>query len=362
MIRQLAEQVSLWDSLRETKKPLFLYGMGDGADKILAVLSRYGLSVTGVFASAEFVRGHSFHGMPVQTLSQVRAQYGREFLILLAFGTFREPLLSNLYRLSEEQEFYAPDVPVCADDTTLFTPAYVQAHEEAFDRAFSLLSDAQSRQVFLDLLNYKISGKPHYLRRCTTDAAEGMALLSLGDAEHYVDLGAYNGDTVASFLEHTGGRCGSILALEPDGKNFRKLQRRLAALGVSPAAAVQAGAWSRDETLFFSARAGRQSSLSFAGGKPTPMRAVDSLLAGRPATFVKLDVEGAEEQALLGLRQTIAARRPKLLLSVYHRNSDLWLLPNLLDELSGHGYRIYLRHHPYLPAWDTNLYALPLSE
>ncbi len=359
MIERLTEQTSLWTYLQQTKKPIYLYGMGDGADKILRVLERFGVSISGVFASDEFVRGHSFHGFVVEKLSAVRARHGKDFITLLAFGTFREPLLSYLYELSEELEFYAPDVPVCADDDTLFTPDYVRAHEAAFDRAFSLLSDDWSRKVFLDTLNYKISGKPRYLKGCTTPVEEGFSLLSLGEAEHYADLGAYNGDTVASFLAHTGGRYASILAMEPDAKNHRKLCKRLEALGIPTQCAVHAGAWSKNETKLFSARAGRQSSLSFSDGIETPMAALDQVLDGRPLTYLKLDVEGAEEQALLGAKETIAAYRPKMLLSVYHRNSDLWLLPGLVDDLVPGGYRYYLRHHPYLPAWDNNLYLLP---
>lgn len=359
MIEKLSEQTSLWEYLQTVQKPIFLYGMGNGADKILAAMAQYGVSANGVFASEEFLRGHSFHGFPVQSLAQVRAQFGREFVILLAFGTFREPLLSYLYDLAKEQECYAPDVPVCADDPTLFTPDTIRAHEADFDRVYQRLADDCSRQTFVDVLNFKISGKPAYLERSTTDPEEAFALLSLGEDEDYVDLGAYNGDTVASFLAHTNGKYRSVLALEPDRKNYKKLVRTLQTLGVPAEAAVQAGAWSREDVLYFSARAGRSSSLSFAGGKPARMVAVDDLLGGRRASFVKLDVEGAEEQALLGLRQTIARHRPKLLLSLYHRNSDLWKLPLLLEALAGEGYRLYFRHHPYLPAWDLNLYAVP---
>ena len=93
MIERLTEQTSLWTYLQQTKKPIYLYGMGDGADKILRVLERFGVSISGVFASDEFVRGHSFHGFVVEKLSAVRARHGKDFITLLAFGTFRETAL-----------------------------------------------------------------------------------------------------------------------------------------------------------------------------------------------------------------------------------------------------------------------------
>jgi len=361
LIEKLSEQTTLWETLQQTEKPIFLYGMGDGADKILKVLDRYGISIAGVYASDEFVRGHSFHGFEVRKFSEVCARYGHDFITLLAFGTFREPLLSTLYERSEEYEFYAPDVPVCVDDETLFTLDYIREHEADFDAAFALLADDASRSAFLDTLNFKVSGKPQYLKRCTTPLSEGYDLLHLQQGESYIDLGAYTGDTVELFLRHTGGRYRSVLALEPDAKNLKKMLKRFEALGVPASAAVHAGSWSEDTTLYLSARAGRQSSLSFTGGKPTPMAAVDHLVTkeNMPVTFIKIDVEGAEAPTLLGLRETISRDLPKMLLSAYHRNQDLWLLPKLADDLSGHRYRFYFRHHPYLPAWDNNFYLLP---
>ena len=86
------------------------------------------------------------------------------------------------------------------------------------------------------------------------------------------------------------------------------------------------------------------------------MRALDSVLAGAPCTILKLDVEGAEREALCGAAQTIARCKPRLNVACYHRNEDLYALPLLVHELNPE-YEIFLRHHPYVPAWDINLYA-----
>ena len=69
-------------------------------------------------------------------------------------------------------------------------------------------------------------------------------------------------------------------------------------------------------------------------------------------------MEGSEARALDGARQTIRRDRPKLYLCAYHRNEDLFALPLQLESISP-GYRIFLRHHPYVPAWETNFYCLP---
>ena len=106
-----------------------------------------------------------------------------------------------------------------------------------------------------------------------------------------------------------------------------------------------------------STKAGRQSAVS-AFGQEIDARAVDSILQGRPATVIKMDVEGCEREALWGASQTIAHFSPKLMVSLYHRNEDIFALPLLIRRLNPN-YDLYIRHQLYIPAWETNLYAVP---
>lgn len=360
ILEQLREKQDTWESLQNAEKPLLLYGMGDGALKIMAVMKRYGIRLSGIFASDGFVRGHSFAGFPVLSYSQAVEQFG-DFIVVLAFGAFRQPLLSYLYDLSRKHEFYAPDVPVCTDgvpfeEIEVITHDYLRAHEGELDQVYSMLSDSWSKKVFLDVLDFKVSGKVSYLERCTTPVEEAYQnLICPGAQEDYVDLGAYTGDTLEEFLSYTGGRFRSLTAFEPDPKNFKRMQKRMEKLGISDLRAVCAASAARPGQVRFSSRGGRNSAVDGSDGVMIPAESVDHVLAGRPATILKLDVEGAEEEALLGSRETLRRYHPKLILSAYHRNSDLYRLPLLACRLGGE-YQVYLRHHPYIPAWETNFY------
>jgi hypothetical protein len=70
-----------------------------------------------------------------------------------------------------------------------------------------------------------------------------------------------------------------------------------------------------------------------------------------------MDVEGAEEEAINGAEFTIKNYHPKLMISLYHRNRDIFYLPLMVRKLNP-DYRLYIRHQPYIPAWETNLYAI----
>ena len=76
-----------------------------------------------------------------------------------------------------------------------------------------------------------------------------------------------------------------------------------------------------------------------------------------PVTFIKLDVEGAEYQALLGAEHTIASYKPKLAICTYHKLEDIWELPSLIHEMNPE-YRFYLRHYSFAEN-ETVLYAMP---
>ena len=66
----------LWTHLKETQKPIVLYGMGNGADKIISVLNTYDIKISGVFASDGFVREKTFHGFKVTDYKTAKQTFG----------------------------------------------------------------------------------------------------------------------------------------------------------------------------------------------------------------------------------------------------------------------------------------------
>ena len=357
---QLRKTQPVWERIAQTKKPVVLYGMGNGGDRILDIMEQRGIPCTGVFASDGFVRGQSFRGFPVLTLKEAESRWG-DFLIVQCFAVHDAPTLGNIRQLAARHELLFPDIPVAGEQ--LFTPEYFRKHRALFAEAYSLMGDALSRKVFQSVLDFKISGEPRCLFECESPREEALSLLHPGPREHYVDCGAYNGDTVEEFLQLCGGQFGSITALEPNPKNFLKLSRRIQRPGLENILLYNCGVWDADGELCFTGKDGRGCAVSKAAsgkdsGRPIPVRSLDSLLSGRPVTLLKLDVEGCERRALSGARNLIRRQAPCILAAAYHRNEDLFDLPLYLRSLCP-DYRFYLRHQPYLPAWETVLLAIP---
>ena len=351
MLNFVTEKKSLWDRLKETSKPIVLYGMGDGAQKIIDKMNELGVPLADIFASDEFVRGHSFNGIRVKRYSEIEALYD-DFFILIGFAVDYDSMLNRLFELDSQRETAAPDVPLFGEG--VFDLDFVEKNKDKIERVYSLLADEWSKKVYANIINYKISGKISYLKEISTDrVADLKDIFEFSDNEDYLDLGAYDGDTIKEFSALTDGRFRSITALEPDEKNFRKLS--LAAQEDERIRCVQNAVWSESTVLRFNNRAGRNSALRDAGRIEVEAVSIDSL-SPDGFSFIKMDVEGAEAQALLGAKRTIAQRKPKLFISAYHRNEDIFELPLLLLSLRD-DYRLFFRKHPYVPAWEINILA-----
>ena len=83
---------------------------------------------------------------------------------------------------------------------------------------------------------------------------------------------------------------------------------------------------------------------------------IDTLLEDERVTYIKMDVEGAEMEALKGGKEQIKRNTPKLFIAAYHHDADIFLLPLFMWQLVPE-YKVYLRKHPYVPAWELNFLA-----
>ncbi len=353
-------ELDLWQYLRTCGKKTVLYGMGDGAEKIKRVLDERGIAVADIMASDDFVRGQSFLGYRVMKLAEIEEKYGDDFVILVCFGSRIPEVMEHIYGISEKHELYAPNVPVIGEG--VFDLEYARANSEELQKVFKMLADEQSKKVFENVIRYKLSGDLNYLRECETPADEKFDLLKIGTEETVADLGAYDGDTLVEFLNGTSLQFKKLYAMEPDDRNYRKLKRRLYMIGSALLEAYKVGAWDEDTTMTFNMRSGRNSSAAGGTGRSARLREIrmmktDTMLRGDAATYIKIDVEGAEANALRGAKETIANFRPKLNVALYHRNEDMFKIPLLVAELNRR-YKFYMRHHPYIPDWDTNLYCV----
>jgi len=349
----------LWDKLKNKDKPLLLYGMGNGADKIISVLDKIGVKVDGFFASDGFVRGHLFHGMKVMSYSDACEKFG-DFIVLIAFGSSLDGVMANMRKIASEKETYAPDVPVASSE--LFDAEFYLKNKESIDAAREIFADSESKVTYDEIIRYKLDGD---LKHFHIDTPKSDALCSLlsGGYGAYIDLGAYVGDTVAEAVRYFP-TIKKVAAFEPSERIFKKLKENIKSLGVS-ADLFNMAAWKTSADALFVDGAGRNSQLlsdASIGAFDSKTRSVKLSAPDDVCDYkgekllIKLDVEGSESAALEGSRRLIAENDAELIVSAYHRSEDIFALPLIINKMLPE-HKIYLRKHPYIPAWDINLYV-----
>jgi len=170
--------------------------------------------------------------------------------------------------------------------------------------------------------------------------------------EVFVDCGCYDGGTCYRFA----GWCGQkgyehIYSFEADPVNYEKCKALLEPLGKCEL--FPYGTAKERAKVYFASKGFEDSciisreeadKLNFEGVQQIETVALDEVLKGKKITFLKMDVEGAEYEALLGAQNLIKECRPRMAISIYHKPEDIITIPNLILELNP-DYRISFRHY-----------------
>ncbi len=353
-------QKDVWDVLKEEKRPIVIYGMGNGADKLLRRFEKYEISVSDIFASDGFVRGHSYAGFRVKSFSEIKEQYS-DFVIVLSFASNRPEVMDMIRKIDAEYELYIPDMPI-ADEGEYFDREYYNAHYNEIAAAYGLFQDEISKRIFSSVIRYRLSGRLSYLLDATSDRAEMYSLIGRKQIERVVDAGAYNGDTAKEAIKYFPD-LKKIYAIEADKRNFKKLLKFAEPCDVE-IHSINAAVWSECGEGLFIGSANRNSSVTATASyehkrEDISLITVDSIVTDK-IDYVKYDVEGAEYEALCGSYNTIKKSKPALVISLYHRSRDIFFLPRYVYE-NFKDYRLYLRRSPSIPAWELSLVALPIE-
>lgn len=239
----------------------------------------------------------------------------------------------------------------------LYADRYFTSHQKDVEQITNLLADDFSKEVYLAAIKYRKTHNPKDAPKYSKhDQYFVKDVVPLSDEEVFVDCGAYDGDTMKEFIKATKGSYKSIVCFEPVEEYHKRLEKRGAGKQVT---AIRAGVYKTSTTLQFNAEGGKGSSITTSAEHTVsiPVRAIDDVPECKDATFIKMDVEGSELDALKGARQTILSNKPKLAICIYHMQRDFIEIPKYIHNLVPE-YKLYVRHHSF-SINETVLYAIP---
>lgn len=187
-----------------------------------------------------------------------------------------------------------------------------------------------------------------------------LSFLTLGKNEVFVDVGSFDAMSAKRFLKWVNNEFDRIYCFEPDKNNVLKCEKNLEDfIAQNKVEIIHKGAWSAEKTLRFQSHGNGTSSFVITDGEKedvVEVTTIDKVFQHSKVTFIKMDIEGAEYEALKGCENIIKTQQPKLAICIYHKPEDILILPKLILEYNPN-YKLYIRHYS-ITAAETVLYAI----
>lgn len=231
--------------------------------------------------------------------------------------------------------------------------SYLEENLENYRKAYSLLEDDFSKEVYLNRMKkaYLDSNISHIVSDAREEYYDKEVLLT--EDEVFVDCGGFDGDTAVDFIHKVDGRFKKIIIFEPEGSKANLIKARMKGYNCD---FYQYGLWSKDTILKFNARGDVASRISDEGNAEIEVKALDDVLINDIPTYIKMDIEGSEIEALKGGKKIIQKYKPKLAICIYHKPEDLFEIPILIKEMCG-DYKLFVRQYAN-SIYETVCYAV----
>ncbi len=278
--------------------------------------------------------------------------------------TLKSVGIDNIISFEEfYQNFYN-----CFDENNFYWLAPTKCFSKDIDKinkAREIFYDDKSIDIFDGQIKHRLGESYKILQTPDYDTVQYLAKDIPINRENinFMDLGAYNGDTLTQFI-NDGVTFNKIIAFEPDINNYKKLSKNLAYLkenyNISEIFSFPVGTSNTIELALFNENGDASSGYSLSGKVNIPIITIDKIIYGFKPTYIKMDIEGFEMNTILGLKRTISQYRPSLAISVYHLPSDLYEIPLFFNE-NFENYDLFLRVYGS-HCMDTILYAIPKEQ
>jgi FkbM family methyltransferase len=360
------EETALDRLLRECGNRVVLFGSGNLGGQTMRCLRSIGVEPL-AFADNNSSRwGTHMEGVPILSPEEAAGRFGSDALFLVTIWNtnhWYSDTQKHLARLGCRQ--ISPVSPVYWRFPDQFLPFFAQdLPHKLYECSAEVLAaellwdDEASKQEYLRQIRWRALGEWNFTRPGTEESYFADSIFHLTPEEVFLDCGAFDGDTIRGILSRGGFK--RILAVEPDPGTFARLAayvRELEPEVRSRITLLPCAVGAERGQVRFDDTGGLGSRISDEGTVTIESIPIAELVGPAPVTYIKMDIEGAEHDALLGARPLIERDRPILAICVYHRQDDLWRLPLLMKEMLPE-HKMYLRLYES-DGWQTVAYAVP---
>ncbi len=338
---------------REKYEPLVFFGAGAGAHDAIEMFESENANLPVAICDNDKTKWGAFIGnIPILSFGEIQSRFNDCYILVTAPANAHY-IIPQLEKLIDKEKI-------------LFFTKYEQNEIEKFrefvnnntdkiEDVYINLSDQFSRETFEAVLKARNSGECEYYKSIFHDTQYFADDIFTLENETFLDVGAFNGDTIKKFMQKSHYKYDGIVGLEPHPVLFEELQKFT--VEYSNVTIFNVAAGKKTEKLFIDTdeRDFSKTNVSNVGTVEVKVVKIDDIM-NQDVTLIKMDIEGFEMQALEGAVQTIKRCKPKLAICLYHKYTDLVDIQMFLTDLNL-GYKFYMRHHTYYMG-ETVLYAI----
>jgi len=344
---------------------IFIYGTGSMAESIYRVLTENGFVISGFIDHR--VPEHPFlKGLPILDLEKatdamvIMGIHNRDAEIPPILEHLRSSGAARIITPVELYDFFSHEL---GNRYWLTKRDYYYSFKSIIEEVDAMWADEASQSLYASILEFRIKGDYSVLP--PPDLTHQYFPLDIPAWQtplRFVDCGAFDGDTLSAFISNKI-EFDAVIAFEPDLVNFAKLSQFISThkREIQDVTLLPCGVHSTTTQLTFESGQESASSISSLGKAVIQCVALDDAIPTFAPNLIKMDIEGAEYDALLGARQIIRAHAPGLAVSLYHRPEHLWQIPMLVESIAPGKYKFYMRSHA-MNDFELVLYALPVEQ
>lgn len=365
-IQMMLNEKNLVEKFLEERSgnPIFLYGVGAGVMWYIKLFKELSIPIVGLCDSfLEEEKDISFQDekYTAYPLESVCKNFGAVDYVIAApkhrrkiKGIIEKRVYSGIYMFDAAPIVLQGRMPKEYRE-------YVRANIERFEAVYNMLEDKVSKQVMLNCMAGWITSDCDYYEKTASSSQYFPDIVknALSEDEVFVDVGAFDGDSVAEFLNCVGDKYKKVIAFEPEPLSFDKGRNKYLDSRIS---FCQYGVGNENRSMNIVYTNGSEgTTLSMTKeerkeGSEIEIIKLDDFIQDK-VTYVKMDIEGMELEALKGTEQIIKRDTPKLAISIYHKMEDMIDIIDYINRINPK-YKFYMRHYWDCSGTDVILFAL----
>lgn len=354
------------------KDKILLYGAGSAGIAFLYFLRRIGMEPKLFLDADKSKEGKECEGVKIVTPDRAVEVVGDDALVIVCINTdgkrycksFEEALrigghhavydrlraagckniidytfFRRCHGFFKKEKYNAPS---CSDVELMLE------HKNEIAVVYEWLADERSRDVFEKILRFRLLDDTLEIPTMTQEKQYfEYGFYERRTDEVFIDCGAFNGISLKTFLAENNNQFEKYYGMEPDSVNWDKLMKyrdQLPKEIQKKIHCIRKAAWENDEGIRFYSLHGPGSFAADIGQENVETISIDAMLNGQRASYIKMNIEGSEKQALKGAEDTVRKYKPRLAVAGYHRTEDFWKIP-LMMRAYREDYKIYLRSY-----------------